>query len=148
MSGAAVPFIGGIFKAGGALSQAQDRAWVLEDEAISAEKNAGLARQEGAYNLERHRIVSAKTMGGISADYGASGITADSGSVLDVLRESHTNSEMDRQNILFGAETKARNYEDHARAARQGAKNAKKMGQFNAFAALFMGGAEGASYDE
>lgn len=143
--GAALPIVGSLFKAGGSMLEADDRAYQLEDEARAAEENAVTSRAAGAYNSERQRIVGEKTEGGIRADYAASGISNDSVSALDVLRESHMASELDRQNILYGAESRAGNLENRARAARRGATSAKAAGEVNAFSALFEGGAK--AYD-
>lgn len=148
MGSSAVPLIGGIFQAGGSLSKAQDRAWALEDEAIASEKNAAITRQAGKYNADRHSIASQKQFGSIEADYAASGVTSDSVSALEVMRESHKNSELDRMNILYGAEMKARDLEGRAGSARRGAKAAIKAGEFDAFAALFGAGAEAAGKSE
>lgn len=143
--GAALPIVGGLFKAGGAELQADDRSYQLDDEARVADQNAVTSRAAGAYNARKQAIMGEKTEGAVSADYAASGVTSDSGSALEVLRESHTNSELDRQNILFGAESKAQNFNTQARAARRGSSSARAAGNLNAFSSIFEGGAK--AYD-
>lgn len=147
MGAAAVPMMvaGGLLGAYGAKQDAQQRAFELEAEAKDAEQNAIMAREAGRYNAQRQGIIAAKTIGGIRADYAASGVTSDSGSALEVLRESHANAELDRQNILYGADARARNYEARASSARAGARGVRGAGDINAFAALFNTGARIAS---
>ncbi len=145
--GASVPIIGGMFQAFGALEEAQERAWALEDEAKVARKNAKLTREAGKFNSEKQWREAEKAFGATKADYAASGISQDSGSVLEVLRASYASAEMDRLNILYGSEMQAQDLDQKASAADEGADTAKKLGQFNAFAALFGAGARAASYD-
>ncbi len=139
MGSQGLPIIGGMLGAAGALSEAQDKADSLDQEAQIQDKNAAMARQAGKDNAQRQQIVATQKIGGIQADYASSGITSDSGSVLDILRQSHTNAEMDRLEILHGANIKAVNAENRASAARFGASRTRSAGNFNAFSALFGG---------
>lgn len=141
--GAAAPIAlaGGVLSAYGSLSEGQAKSAALEEEARAAEENAVIARKAGKYNALKQSIVADKTIGSMNADYASSGISSDSGSVMDVLRSSHINAELDRQNILYESEMKARNYESRAKAARQGASSAQSAGTINAFASLFSAGA-------
>ena len=147
MGAQGVPILGGIFGAGGALMEADDKSRQMKDEAFALEQNAKIALEAGAYNAERLMVNAGKQIGAMQSDYAASGITSDSGSVLDVLRESHANAELDRMNILYGAEMKSLDLMGQASAARRAGKRAKQMGNFNAFASLFGGAAKSASYD-
>jgi hypothetical protein len=135
-----LPLIGAGLGAGGALAEGQEQSWAYEDEAQTAEKNAILAMREAEFNAYRQGVMATQVKGGIVADYGASGVTSDSGSVLDVLRQSHAMAELDRQNIMYGANVKVAQYQQAARAARAGAKQAKRAAQVNAATALFQGG--------
>lgn len=146
--GAATPVIGGLFGAAGVQSEAEEKAWALEDEAIANTRNAKIARDAGKFNVAVHDIKSTKELGATQADFGAAGVSADSGSVMEVLRESYASTALDRANILYGAEMKARNFEERAAAARRGAKAARKTGEVNAFSMLFGAGFNAASmYD-
>ncbi len=137
----AAPLIGGGFSAVGQVNETQDKAWQLEDEAIIAEKNAKLARETGAYNAKRQELETNQRIGAIQADVGASGIASDSGNILDVLRQSAVNAELDRQTILRGSELQARNFDLRASQARVGARETKKAGALNVASTLFGAGA-------
>lgn len=137
-----IPLLAAAAQAKGSQDQAQDRSLTLQDEADSAEQNAIIAQQAGKYNAERIRVNSQKTIGAIEADYAASGVSLDSVSALEVLRESHTNAELDRQNTLFAADARYNDLKNRASNARAGAKSARSAGQLSAFTALFKGGAD------
>lgn len=140
-----IPLIAsGVMKAYGSQLEAEDKASSLEDDAQTAEQNAQLARDAGRYNAERIRINGEKSIGSIEADYAASGVSADSTSALEVLRESHTNAELDRQNTLFAADVRYNDLKRRAANARTGAANAREAGRISAFTSLFEAGAEAA----
>lgn len=145
---AAAPVIGGVMGAGGALMEGDERSKALTAEAEAADKNAKLAREDAAYNAERQSMNAGQRIAQMRTGFAASGITSDSVSALEVLRMSSINAEMDRLNIVHGGEMRARNLEDRATAARIGARKAKKIGQINAFTALFGAGAKAASYGD
>lgn len=138
--GAAAPLIGGMFNAAGDMMDAQDKSWQLEDESVAMKKNAAQTREAGQFNAMKHEIEAGLKMGEIRAGYGASGVSQDSGSVLDVLRHSSTMAELDRQSIVRQSELQAQNYEERSRAAHEGSKRTKRAGEMNAFASLFAGG--------
>ena len=133
--------VGGGLQLFGGMEQSKQRAWELEDEAINATRNAKMAREAGRFNAERQQLESNQIIGRAVTDFGASGIEMDSGNVLEVLRQSAINSELDRQTILRGSELEARQYEARARSAGIGAANTKKAGTIGAFAQMFNTGA-------
>lgn len=137
---------GGLLSAGAQIEESQDRAYALESEAMAADENARLARLGGAYNAARQSMQSQKIIGGIETDIAASGVASDSVSALEVLRESHRNAELDRQNVVYGAELSAYNYTSRARAARAGAAATTKAGRMNAFNSAFGAGARSLDY--
>lgn len=134
---AAIPVIGGLFSGAGSLSQSNDEKNQLKDLATTEDRNAVIARARGQYDAQRQNIMAGQKIGESIAGYGASGIKQDSGSVLEVLRNSHINAEMDRLNILHGAELNAINSENKAAAARYGAKRIDQTKYFKAFSSFF-----------
>lgn len=132
---------GGVLGAWGALEEGDAKSDMLKEEARAAEENAVMSLQAGKYNALKQGIIAKKTIGAMNTDYAASGTTSDSGDALEVLRESHTNAELDRQNIVYESEMKAKSYRRRASAAREGADAAKRAGEINAFASLFSAGA-------
>lgn len=104
---AGIPLIGGAFSAGAIDDETSATAEALLRDQHLQEKNAEIAREAGQYNAARQQDSANMSYGATSADVAASGITQDSGSVLDILRQSHQNAELDRLNILHGAELQA-----------------------------------------
>lgn len=137
--------MGGVMQGAGAIMQADEESSGLLQEAEAADRNASIAVAAGKYNVMRQQQEAYKVIGSVKSDYAASGITADSGSVLDVIRESHINAELDRQNIKYGADLKALELRSRATALRQKASNVKQMGYFSAFSSLFGAGAKSAA---
>ncbi len=139
---AAIPFFGNAMTSVGDLSQADAESNSLQKQADIQIKNAAAARAAGKYNADRQQYVATQKIGNIEADYATSGITSDSGSVLDILRQSHTNAELDRQNIMYGADVRAVNYENSANALRSRSQNIQRTKYQNSFMALFGAGAK------
>lgn len=135
-----IPLFSGALKASGAQDEAEDRALDLEDQAETAEQNAYLAKTAAQYNAKRIATTAQKVEGGIEADYAASGISSDSLSALEVLRESHTNAELDRQNVLFAGDVRYQDLKRRAANARSGAGRVREAGRLNVFTSL-LGGA-------
>ncbi len=133
---------GSLFGAFGAIQQGQAQANALDRAADIERNNAALDIETGKANAELSSINSNKRIGAISAGYGASGVAADSGSVLDVLAASTSNAELDRQNIMHGAKVRAVNYENQAAMDEVGAKSALQGSYMNAFSSLLMGGSK------
>ncbi len=134
--------VGGGVSAFGALQQGQDQSATLDRAAKIERQNALLDIETGQANAELSSISSNKRIGAISASYGASGVAADSGSVLNVLAASTSNAELDRQNIIHGAKVRAVNYENAAAMDTIGSDSARKGSYMNAFASLLGAGSK------
>jgi hypothetical protein len=136
----AVPLIaaGTLISTVATLDSGMKQGDALEREARQQEKNARNAQIAKEYNINRQQKIAAQKFGDIRASYGASGVT-ESGSVLDVLRQSHTSAELDRLNILFGADMESESFNNRAAGARIGAGNARTVGTLSAFGTLFSG---------
>ena len=141
--GAAGPLAvaGGLLGAYGAIKEGDAKADALEEEARASEENAIISRQAGIYDAQKQSLIAKKTIGAMKADYAASGVSSDSFDALEVLRESHTNAELDRQNIVYQSEMKAKNYSRRSKAAREGASATREAATINAFASLVSAGA-------
>ncbi len=136
--------IAGAMQAGGQIMQAEEQSNSMLREADAQDRNASIAAAAGRYNVSRQQAEAYKTIGSIHADYAASGVTADSGSVMDVIRESHINAELDRQNIQYGTDLRVLEARSRGQALRTGADNARRAGYYNAFTTLFSAGMMGA----
>lgn len=137
---AGIPLLGGVLKGYGQLMQSDAESEALQRSAQTAMQNAAETRKQGAFNAFRQQNTAAKKFGETEAGYGASGIAADSGSALDVMLQSHMNSEFDRLNILHAADVEATNYQNKASSSLKQASDTKRVGQFSAFASVLGGG--------
>lgn len=90
--------------------QAQSRA--AKFNAAVAAQNAQLARQQAdAEAQEKHRQM-VQRLGAMEASYGASGVTSDSGSVLDVLGDSIRQGTLDQLTAKYNGQVRAAGYSD------------------------------------
>jgi hypothetical protein len=102
-----------------------------------AEQEAVVARDQAGQAAELQRRESRKVIGSMRANAGASGLT--DGSMFDVLEESASAAELDRQTILYQGELKARGYQNTATLDRASGRNAIKQGQLQSASALLTG---------
>jgi len=121
---AAVPLVGAAISSYGAVQQGEMTSDSLNLQADSLVQQAAEAERKGQYDSMRQQMISDHKIGASVAAYGASGVGGSSGSVLDVLQASHQNAELDRLNILHGADIRAINYQNQASMNRYGAKSA------------------------
>lgn len=142
MAAQAAQGIGSVVGAAGALVQGQAQANALDRAAEIERNNAALDIQAGEENAAISSIKSNQHIGAIQAGAGASGISQDSGSILDVLAASTANAELDRQNIMHGAKVRAINYENQAAMDEAGAKSAVQGSYFNALGSVLQGGSK------
>jgi hypothetical protein len=133
---------GKVVGAAGAIMQGQAQAAALNAHADQQIQNAQEAENQGQFDAVRSDMNSGLKIGRITANYGASGVSASSGSVLDVLGASHMNAELDRQNILHGADVRAINFQNQASMDRVGATNAIQGSYWSALGQLGAGGAD------
>lgn len=127
---------GGTLGVYGSLLEGKQKSDVLNFQANIQNRNAAEAVAAAKFNANKQNMMATKLLGSEAAGYGASGVTADSGSVLDVIGASAANAEMDHQNILHGGEIRAVNYENQASLDSLGAKNALTASYFNAISSI------------
>ena len=138
--------IAGAFQASNAAkAEARATADALE---YNAQQTDELARQTWTSTLEderRLRVMARKTMGGMTAAFGASGIQQ-RGTVLDIMAESIATAEMDAQTIKQQGWDKASSLYKNAAMERLRAKYALEAGSTKS-SAILMGGIGGAVAD-
>lgn len=120
-----------ILKVAGILMGAQSQASAEKYNATIAEQNSVAALQQSAAAALIQQEHAKKAIGATVAGYGASGVTMD-GSPLDVLAESASSAERDRQTVLYKGQLQAAGYEDQAQLDRTSASNALTQGYFDA----------------
>ncbi len=133
-----LPYIVAGFQVVSALSQASAASSQANYNAQIADRNAGLAREQAARDAEAQQRHATQVLGAARAGFGASGVTSE-GSPLDVLMNSASNAELDRQNILYKGELRAIGYSDTAALERSRAKAAEKEGLVGAASAIITG---------
>ena len=136
---AAVPLIGAGISAYGDIQQGQMTSDTLNRQADNLSAQAREAEQKGQYDAMREQVIAGQKIGTTEAAYGASGVTSNSGSVMDVVAASHQNAELDRLNILHGADIRAINYQNQASMNRYGGASAVMGSYWKALGALTLG---------
>lgn len=89
-------------------------------------QNAVYARFQGQQAADAQARSSAQTIASGRMSYGASGVTLDSGSAMDVLADSTRMATLDNLNLKFNAELQAKSYEMQASLEDQNATNTRK----------------------
>jgi hypothetical protein len=114
---AALPYLQAAMAVVGAISaiqQGKSAKAAADYNARINEQNAGIARQEAADLARQQERENYLRLGAIHAAQGKSGGAAGEGSVLDVLGDTAAQGELERQNILYRGELKARGYTNTA----------------------------------
>lgn len=141
MSSYAAQTTGMGFSAFGALVQGQQTANQLNYDADVQTNNANLALSSAAANAQKQSMAATRMLGSMSTGFAANGVSQTSGSVQAAMGSNAANAELDRQNILFGGQVKAVNYQNQASLDQLGASNAIKASYFNALSSVIGGGA-------
>lgn len=110
--------VAAVTSAVGAFNQGQAQANAAEYNAGVNDVNKGFALRDQAKNF-------ARSQGRAMAGYGASGVTLDSGSPLDVLADAAAQSELDKLKIQF-------NYDSRSTLDRTSAENYRTSSVLNA----------------
>lgn len=107
-----------------------------------AERNAEISQRQGELEADRLDRDGRRQRGAITAAYGANNIVGGEGSPLDVLENSFTIAEGDKQLAMYNADIKAYGYNAEAAAQKQAGKTALTKGLFSA-AGTAIGGLSG-----
>lgn len=97
-----------------------------------ASRNAEIAQRQGELEAERLDRDGRRQRGAITAAYGANNIVGGEGSPLDVLENSFTIAELDKQNAKYNADINAYGYNAEAAAQKQAGRNSLTKGLFSA----------------
>ena len=106
--------------------------------ATIATQNAEISRDNAEAQATQQDRENLLRLGAIRAAQGKSGGTA-SGSVLDVLADTAAQGELERQNIVYQGELRARGFANTATLDEFGGKNAEKAGYLKAGSELLSG---------
>lgn len=128
-----------VVSAVGAISDSQHQASADKYNARVAEQNSGAALSQASAAAQLQQEQAQREIGATTAAYGASGITMD-GTAIDVLRNSASMAERDKQNILYKGQLQAAGYQDEAQLDRMSASAALTGGYYKAAGAVLKGG--------
>lgn len=126
----------------GSIKAGNDQASSLHYQAEVARQNAQNSLIAAKLNADKSMMQASKIQGLDIANYGASGVSADSGSVLAVLASNTEKAEMDKQNIIYGGQIRAINYENQASIDTVAASRAKTAGYLGALGGGFLAGSK------
>lgn len=132
---------GALIKAYGEIRGANDQSDTLNYQAKVQAQNASAALVAAKLNADKNTMMFKKIQGQDIANFGASGVSADSGSVLSVLASNAEGAEIDRQNILYGGQVRAINYQNQASVDKVAAGRAMTAGYIGAIGDLGLAGA-------
>jgi len=124
----------------GVYQQGQAQKSAADYNARLAGQNAVIARQQADLRARQQDRLNRMRLGTIRATQGAAGGAQDEGSVLDIIADNAMQGELQRQEIMYEGELKARGYQGTAALDRMQGKAAGKAAAIGAGSAL-LGGA-------
>lgn len=127
-----------------AVQQGQAAKKAADFNAAVAERNAKLSQDAAAAQADTQDRQARQRLGAIRAAYGGSGVSSE-GSPLDVLENSASLAELDKQNILYSGNLRAMGFTDTAALDRFSGSNAQSASYLSA-ASTLIGGAGKAIY--
>lgn len=119
---------GGVLNFIGAGQKAQAESSMYKYKAAIALKNRDYALQAGENEAMRFGLKSQQQQGAIRAQQGASGVSVNSGSAVDVQRSAADLARMDMATIRANAAREAFGYESQAKMYSRAAKDTQRAG--------------------
>lgn len=140
---AALPYIvmavGTAVAAAGAVRQGQAANIAAQYNAKVGEQNAQAAEQQAQSQASIQTRRASMENGGLLAEYGASGVVSGEGSPLEVLAQSASNAEWDRQNIIYGGRVRANSLRNQSGLDVTQGETAQQNGYLSASGSLLQG---------
>lgn len=124
ISAATWAMVGAGAAATGTLMQGQSQAMASEYNADVARQNAAISAQQGQAAVEAQQRNSARTIGAMTAAYGASGVQVDSGSPMDVLADASRMAVLDKLTTQHNYALRGLGYSQQANLADMNAESA------------------------
>jgi len=132
-----------VLQTGASLLSAYGSYSAAQDEADAYGSNAAIARREAAYQkkrtkymLKQHANETKKLKGFQKTGYVKSGVRSDTGTPLDVLKDTERLAEIDANIIRYGGDLQASNALTEAKTYRSAASSAQTAGWLNAGSTL------------
>src|SRR6185503_1580161 len=101
---------GAAISAAGAIQQANAAKAASNYNAQLKERDAAIATSQADQEAQQVRWASARAQGSLIAGYGASGVSTDTGSPLDVLANSASQAKLDEETVLYRGKLKSTGY--------------------------------------
>lgn len=137
--GAVLSLVGAGVKASGEASAGRKAKKAFNLNAQIATENAELAREAAIDDVLSLKRTAYKTEGGIRASYGAAGVSASSGSVMDVLADTVTQAALDQNRRKYQGELEARDFMNQARTGQASGKAAYTGAMYSAAGSVLSG---------
>lgn len=141
---AAIPFImiaSAVVSAYGAIQQGKAAQAAGDYNATINAQNAEIARADARAQAEQVKRENYLRLGSIRAAQGKSGGAANEGSVLDVLGDTAAQGELERQNVIYEGEQRARGYLNTGALEQYKGDTARTGSYYKAGSELLSGGA-------
>jgi hypothetical protein len=129
----------------GAIQQGKAQKAAADYNAAISIQNAQIARADAAAMAQQQDRENYLRLGAIRAAQGKSGGVANEGSVLDVLGDTAAQGELEKQNILYQGEQRARGFTNTAALDTFSGKQAQRSSYMKAGSELLGGAANAAS---
>jgi hypothetical protein len=142
---AGLQLVGGVLKGISAKSAADANAGIDRANAGLADSAAGVARQNGPQQAGMRAMQGSRLAGSQATGYAASGVSANSGSALDVLSDTAMVSKQDQDVIQNNAARTAWGHEAQATNFRNKASLDEQQGTSEEFGSILGGVTGGAS---
>ena len=123
-----------------ALQQGRAAKSAADFNAQTSTQNADIARQQATDQATQSSRENYLRLGAIRAAQGRAGGTGDAGSVLDVLGDTAAQGEIERQDLIYQGELKARGFANTATLERAGGEVAQTGSYLKAGSELLGGG--------
>lgn len=134
-----ITLVGAGVKASGDASAGRKTKKAFNLNAQIATENADLAQEAAIDDILSLKRTAYKTEGGIRASYGAAGVSASSGSVMDVLQDSITQAALDQNRRKYQGELEARDFMNQARTGQAAGKAAYTGAMYGAAGSVLSG---------
>lgn len=126
---AAVPVVMGMV---GGIMQGSAQRGIAESNARLAEQNATLASQAAGEQARQARVAGAVAVGREKATFGGTGIDVNSGTSIDVMRDTQAQYELDAMKAEYNGRVQVAAYTREAAMSRYQGRLAQRFGIFGA----------------
>jgi len=140
--------VGGVVEGMGIIKEGDQARMAGEVDAFNLRQDAENQRLAGIQNEIAFRKQSYKQIGGMKADYGASGVSASESSAADVLAESSRTAELDALNVRYESDMRSRDLVLRSERAKEMGYSAYSASRYRAAATMLGAGSKAAQQND